>query len=354
VRTPPPPGLSAPATLAIAAAGGFALHLLHVPLAWMIGAMLATAAAGWTRRAAVPNWLRPIALLTLGLGLGTTFSGPVLAAVVGALPLLLAAGVLSIAVGWVVAPLFTRLAGLDPRTGFYCAVPGGVVVMAVLAQRAGAAVAPVTLAQTLRLVVVVLLFPPLLGWFAPHGDAGSFAAIRPAVSLPGLALLFAAGIGVAWPLARSGFANPWMLGPCAAAIVLAASDHLPSALPVPLIDAAQLGMGASLGVRLSRGFLLAASRLAVASLASAAALSVLLALLAWGLAALSGLPVAAVILGMAPGGMPEMALTAKALEMAVPLVLGFHLVRTLLANVLVGPLGGLGARLGLLGGALSR
>lgn len=344
----PAAALATVTTLAIAALGGAALHAAQVPLAWMIGAMLATAAVGWNHTATVPGWLRPAALMTLGLGLGTTFSGPVLAAVVSALPLLLLAGTLSIACGWLVAPLFTRLAGIEPRTAFYCAVPGGVVVMAVLAQRAGAAVAPVTLAQTLRLVVVVLLFPPLLGWFGAHGDAGAFATMRPPVSLPGLAALFAAGGAVAWALARGGFANPWMLGPCAVAIALAATDQLPSSLPGALVDAAQLGMGASLGTRLSRGFLLASRRLALASIASAAALSLLLALLAAGLAALSGLPLTAVVLGMAPGGMPEMALTAKALEMAVPLVLGFHLVRTLLANVLVGTLARLGERLGLL------
>ena len=55
-----------------------------------------------------------------------------------------------------------------------------------------------------------------------------------------------------------------------------------------------------------------------------------------------------VFLGMAPGGMPEMALTAKALELAVPLVLGFHLTRTVLCNLLVGPLHRAGLKLGLL------
>jgi uncharacterized membrane protein AbrB (regulator of aidB expression) len=36
--------------------------------------------------------------------------------------------------------------------------------------------------------------------------------------------------------------------------------------------------------------------------------------------------------------MPEMAITAKALDLAVPLVLGFHLVRVVLCSLLVGPI----------------
>ena len=135
-----------------------------------------------------------------------------------------------------------------------------------------------------------------------------------------------------------------MLGPCGLAIGLAATGNLPSGVPVALVDAAQVAMGATLGTRLTRGFVLSSRRLALASLISAAVLSVLLTVLAVGLALLSGLPVAATILGMAPGGMPEMALTAKALDLAVPLVLGFHLVRSLLSNVLVKPMYHLGVR----------
>jgi hypothetical protein len=41
-----------------------------------------------------------------------------------------------------------------------------------------------------------------------------------------------------------------------------------------------------------------------------------------------------------------MAVTAKTLELAVPLVLGFHLVRTVLCNLLVGPIWWLGRKLG--------
>ena len=84
----------------------------------------------------------------------------------------------------------------------------------------------------------------------------------------------------------------------------------------------------------------------IASVLSSVALSLLLAVLAVLLAWASGLPTVALVLGMAPGGMPEMALTAKVLEFAVPLVLGFHLTRTVMCNLLVGPLYRLGLRLG--------
>jgi membrane AbrB-like protein len=338
-------------TALAATAGGGIAWLLHIPLPWMLGAMAATGALAWRERAVVAPGVRPVALLALGLGLGQTFTTPVLAALAWALPWLVVAAVVSILVGALVARAFARLAGTDPRTGYFSAVPGGIIVMVVLAQRAGVSVPAVTLAQTIRVMVVVVIFPPLVTWLAPFlaaGDgAGAFFAERPPVHLPGLALMFAAGLAVALVIRRLDLANPWMLGPCALVITLSAFDALPSGVPLWMIDAAQVGMGAGLGARMSRRFLLASRRLALASVASTFLLSALLAGLAVGLAWVSGLPQMAVVLGMAPGGMPEMTITAKALGFAVPLVLGFHLVRTVACNLLVGPVWRLAERVGL-------
>ncbi|MDO9503546.1 AbrB family transcriptional regulator [Falsiroseomonas sp.] len=344
----PSPPLSAHLLTALVATGGGAIAwLLNIPLPWMLGAMAATGALAWNDRAAVAAPVRPIALLCLGLGLGQTFTTPVLAALATALPWLVVAAVVSIIVGALVARFFARMAGTDARTGYFSAVPGGVIVMAVLAQRYGVSVPSVTLAQTIRVMVVVVIFPPLITWLAPRGGAGAFFAERPAVDLVGLAVLIAAGLGVALLIRMLNLANPWMLGPCALVIALSAFEMLPSGVPLWMIDAAQVGMGAGLGQRMSKRFLLASRRLALASVGSTLILSALMAALGIGLGLISGLPPAASVLGMAPGGMPEMTITAKALDLAVPLVLGFHLVRTVVCNLLVGPVWKVAERLGL-------
>jgi membrane AbrB-like protein len=344
----PAPGIPAYLlTAAAAAAGGALFALLGVPLAWMLGAMAATGALAWHDRAAVWQPTRPAALILLGLGLGQTFTAPVMAAIALALPWLVLAAVLSVLAGALSARIFARMAGTDAETGYYASVPGGVILMVVLAQRAGVSVPAVSLAQTIRVLIVVVLVPPLVTWLAPRGGAGAFLAERPEVHLWGLALLVPAGAAVALAVARTGMANPWMLGPCAMVIALSAFGALPSGVPVPMVDAAQVGMGMALGQRLSRRFLLSSRRLAVASAVTTLVLVAMMAAMAAGMAAVSGLPVSATVLGMAPGGMPEMTITAKALEMGVPLVLGFHLVRTTLCNFLVGPGWRLAVRLGL-------
>lgn len=334
--SPPPPDAYL-RTLLLAVMAGALLDALGLPLGWMVGAMLATAYLGWREAAAVPRALHPAGLVVLGLGLGQSFTPPVLGAVAGALPAILAGGALSIAAGLAVAPLYRRIAGSDARTAYYAAVPGGIVTMAVLAERAGAQVGAVSMAQTIRMACVVLIFPPLVSVFAAGGRDAAFSAALPPFDGAGLAVLLAGGAAVALAGARLGLANAAMLAPCLLAMALSGTGALPSSVPVWLVDVAQLAMGASLGLRLTpRALGGGPRRQALAGLASALAVSTLLALLGLGLGWLAGLPPVAVMLGMAPGGMPEMAVTAKALDLAVPLVLGFHLVRTVLCNLLVG------------------
>jgi membrane AbrB-like protein len=325
-------------TLLVATAGGALFHLLGVPLAWMLGAMAATGALAWHERAAVWAPTRPAALLLLGLGLGQTFTPSVMQALALALPWLALAALVTMLAGALTARMFTRVAGSDPRTSFYAAVPGGVILMAVLAQRAGVSVPAVTLAQTIRVMLVVVLVPPLVTWLAPRGGAEAFLPDRPEVHLRGLGLMLTGGTLAALGMRRTGLANPWMFGPCAMVIALSVAGVLPSGVPGWMVDAAQVGMGLTLGARISKRFLLASRRLAIAAALNTVVLVVLLGALGVALGRVAGLPVGATVLGMAPGGMPEMTITAKALELGVPLVLGFHLIRTLLCNLLVEPL----------------
>jgi hypothetical protein len=195
--------------------------------------------------------VRPVALILLGLGLGQTFTAPVMAAVGLAMPWIVVAAFLSMLAGLLTARVFARMAGTDARTGYYASVPGGVIVMAILAQRAGLAVAPVTLAQSIRVMVVVVTVPPLVTWLVPHGSAGAFASERPEVWLPGLALMLAGGFAAAMAARKTGFANPWMLGSCGMVILLSAFGVLPSGVPGWMVDMAQVGMGMSLGLEAS-------------------------------------------------------------------------------------------------------
>lgn len=332
-------------TAVISTLGGYLFSLAHIPLAWMIGAMVASAMLSWVRPAALPLRTRPVALMVLGASFGLGFTQPVLMAVLAALPAVILAGVLIIVSGLLMARVFATFAGIDSKTGYFCAVPGGVTVMPVLAERSGLPVAPVTLAQTIRMVVVVLTFPPLMVLFGQPGNQTIFHAEKLAVHVPQLLMLLAASLAAALVLHRLRIANPWMLGPLFFSMAITALWHAPSGVPHWMINVAQVGMGSTLGVKLTRPFLMSSTRLVYASLASTLLLSALLSTLAIALAFLWALPPEAVILGMAPGGTPEMVVTAATLDVAVPLVLGFHLIRMLISNLLIEPLWTISERL---------
>lgn len=323
------------ATLALAALGGFAAHLLRIPLAWMIGAMVAVALAGLAgARTAAPAAFRPAALIVLGTGFGQAFTPPVLAALAASLPALVLAGFASVLSGALVSRVTARVGRLDTKTAFFISVPGGIVAMVVLAARAGASVPAVTLAQTLRMVLVVLAYPLAMAAFgAPGEDVFSFTP--PPVVWPLLPALLAMTVAGAVLTSRTGLANPWMMGPVFVSLCLAVAGVPLSGLPGPLVDAAQVAMGASLGTRLTREFLFRSRPLLLASLVNMVLLSLAAAAIAAGCVVLAGLPLPATLLGTAPGGMPEMAITAKVMNLGVPLVLGFHLVRLLICNLFV-------------------
>ena len=62
------------------------------------------------------------------------------------------------------------------------------------------------------------------------------------------------------------------------------------------------------------------------------------ALFAWAMSHVTGLHLATVVLGTTPGGIAEMAITGKVLQLGVPVVTAFQVCRLIAVLVLVEPL----------------
>ena len=102
-------------------------------------------------------------------------------------------------------------------------------------------------------------------------------------------------------------------------------------------NAAQLVIGVSLGVRFTAGFIHTAPRwlasVALGTLAMIVLCGGFAALLSWG----TGLHIATLVLGTSPGGIAEMAITAKVLQLGVPMVTAFQVCRLVAVLVLAEP-----------------
>lgn len=321
---------------------------LDTPLPWMIGPLFSTAIACMLGAPlGAPVQAREAGQWAIGTALGLYFSAPVLA-VLGrhAGWIVLSVG-FTVCLGVAAGALLRRLSGSDDVTAFFAMAAGGASEMAVQAERHGAVVERVAAAHSLRIMMVVGTIPFALRWWSRHGGMGSmgkmagldtFVPLASRVDTPGLLLLILATSPAALLLKRLRLPNAWVIGPLAVALLLTAAGIELSRLPEWMIRAGQLCIGVSLGTRFTPGFVHTAPRF-LASVAVCTSLTLLLAgLFAWGLARVTGLHPGTMVLATSPGGIAEMALTARVLHLGVPVVTAFHVSRMVVVVLGIGPL----------------
>jgi membrane AbrB-like protein len=131
--------------------------------------------------------------------------------------------------------------------------------------------------------------------------------------------------------------NAFMFGPLAVAIALTVNEVRLSSVPTGFTNAAQVLIGCALGARFERRSLESAPRYVWAVLASVLAAIAIAAACAAAAALAARLPVASVVLAMAPGGIAEMCITAKVLQLGVPLVTAAHVTRVIVLILSTGP-----------------
>lgn len=229
-----------------------------------------------------------------------------------------------------------RIHGLTRATTYFAAPVGGAAEMTLMSERYGAQAELVAASHSLRILLVTLVVPFFFQWAGLHGLDPTLPTTR-VVDVPGLALLgLLAGVGC-WMMVRLGLANPWFIGALAVSLLLTVNGINLSGVPQWLTNAAQLFLGISLGVRFSNSFVHLAPRW-LGSVALGTMLMILLcAVVAWVVHAAIGTHWATLALGTAPGGISEMAITAKVLQLGVPLVTALHVTRLAAVLLLAGP-----------------
>jgi membrane AbrB-like protein len=338
VRAHPAAWFPAAKGLAIGFAAALLCVAMHAPLPWMIGPLVAVAAcrsAGL--ECAAPAGGRQAGQWIIGTALGLYFTPLVAELVTRVWWLLVLAAVFALALGYFCGYLVAQLARIDRTTAVFASVPGGAAEMSVLGERYGARVDEVAAAQSLRLMLVVVVIPWVFAALNAHG-ADAFQPGTTEVKGSGLAVLLACTLAGALVLQRLGVTNAFVLGALAVAIPLTVAEVNLSAVPRWLTNAAQLLLGCALGARFERSFLRRAPRFVAAVVVSVGAAMALSAIFGVAVAAATGLHPATLVLATAPGGIAEMSITAKVLELGVPLVTAFHVTRVVLLLTCTAPL----------------
>ena len=323
--------------LLVSTFGGAICVWLKTPLPWMIGPLVAMAICNFSgAHLAAPPLARELGQLFIAVTLGLYFSPAVAKEVLHNAVVLVAAAFGAILIGYAASRVLARLARIDDATAFFASVPGGAMEMANLAERFDAAVDKVAVAHSLRILLVVCTIPIMLAMAGAHGG-DVYRPVVIAFSWSGMLALFgiAATGGVLFSLVR--FPNPWMMGPLIATIVTTASGLTFSSMSGLLTNCGQVLLGCALGTRFSREFLRGAPRFVAVVLLCICLMMLLSALMAWALASASGIYVPSMILAAAPGGIAEMSITARTLQLGVALVTAAHVTRVLIILTLALP-----------------
>ena len=322
-----PPGQMT--TLLIAGCGSTLFAALHVPLAWMLGAMaFVTVAALARRRVAVAAPLRNVMLTVLGILVGSAFHADLFSSIVewrwsiGGL-------VVFVAAGTAMGSLYLRaLLRPDAVTAYFAAAPGGMNEMVLAGEDMGGRPELITLSHSLRIMVVVFSVPfgftlltgagsPIMPARAPGPEAGGAAEY-----------LLLASCALAGPLGqRLRIPAAWMVGPMLVSGAIHVAELTVLAPPSAIVYAAQIVVGASLGIRFMTIDLRTLGRAGLSAVGLAVMLLGLAAACAFGVHAVSGLPVADLFLAYAPGGFTEMSLVAMSVGGDVAFVSAHHILR---------------------------
>lgn len=324
---------------------------LHTPIPWMLGPLVFTALAslsGLPTRSS--GRLRNTGQWIIGAALGLYFT-PQVGALVLQLWWAIGLGVVwALAMGWTFGRWLQRRHAGDlghlgeerlRATSYFAGAIGGASEMTLLAERIGARTDLVAAAHSVRMMIVVLSVPFAMQWAKGHWGLQVDTSLHSAgrvTEWPGLLWLAGITLAGAWLMVRLKRTNPWFIGALLASMLLSLSGHWWSAVPTWMSNTAQLFIGVSLGVRFQRDFLHTAPRWLASVAMGTAAMLLVSALFGWLMAPWVGQHPATMILGTVPGGITEMAITAKVLQLGVPVVTAFQVCRLVAVLLLAAPL----------------
>ena len=319
--------------LAVGVPAGFLFQYLHTPIPWMIGPMVGVAVLNLMGvKMHSPPYARQMGQVILGSAISLYFTPAVVRELGSNFPAIAAATVAVFLVGGLGALTLSRASGVDGKSTFFASIPGGAMAMAVLAEQYGAKIAPVAVAHSLRVSLVVILIPFALTY---GGFPLEAAAYRPSVPLNFWILLPWLGFGclIGEASERLHLHNGYLLTPIFFGAALTLSGIQLSAVPRAFTDFAQLMFGLVLGARYERAFFARYKLFIPFALLNSFFILVASAIAGVVLAWAFNLPVATMIMATSPGGLAEMTITAQALQLSVPLIVAFHLFRVVIVNM---------------------
>jgi len=314
-------------TLALGFIGAQLCLWLGTPVPWMMGSLFVVGGVSLAGQATLlPTPLRCGAQWVFGIAIGLYFTPAMLVQLGVLAPWLVLNVVFSLVAGVGAAWFLQRRTGVDGTTAFFSTALGGASEMVVLAEKQHGLIDRVVAAHSVRMVLVVIILPLTMGYIGVQGVDSILLSTQP-VRYAALAVMIVATFLAMMLFMRLRAPNAWLLGPLMLTVVVTGAGIETSGLPMWVINGAQLIFGCNLASRFTPEFIRAAPSYLLNAALMVMSMLGLTVLFAWGIGAASGYSIATLVLATAPGGMGELSITAKALQLGVPVVAAFQVTR---------------------------
>ncbi len=327
--------------------GGLLFHLLHLPVPWLLGPMIMVFIGARVFRRFQPSWppaIKNVGIIIVGYSIGLSLTISTLSLIGKQLPSMVTLTVLLLLFCGGMAYILSRWTGIPFQTMLIASIPGGLSQIVVLAEeQKGIDITIVTFLQVSRLMMIVIVVPLLVfsPLFASEMSAltepltrsvGTWSELFPSI-LPFLVLCPAAAIFGK----KINFPTAYLLLPMIVTFLLQLVGVHAPALPLSVLDLAQLLIGSSVGLMLHPEQLQNKLRIVLLALGSSVILMLFACGTTWILMKWHDLSPATALLSMAPGGMDQMGIIAHEVNADVATVSCYQLFRTLLIFLVVPP-----------------
>ncbi|RSK29127.1 AbrB family transcriptional regulator [Bacillus sp. HMF5848] len=330
-------------TVCIAFVGGFIFFKLHIPLAWLLGALLGTVVWRLLLKRdiiALPAF-RNSSLMVIGYMLGISFTYDTMQQMFTLFPAMATTTVLVIGVSLALSLALAKFTNIPFKTAVIGMMPGGFSQMVILAEEMkDVDVTSVTLFQLVRLLGVIYLVPLIVRLQLFSDKVVNYEVYTYPVPSSALevVLFIVVTVLAAFIALKMKLPTPYLVGPIIGCALLNISGFMPFNIPSIVLVATQLFLGIHVGKmidpqRLSNWKVFGGGAL-VASVCLICSTIIIAAILSF----VYPMSLATAFLSAAPGGIAEMGLTAKAIGADLSLVTGFQMFRIFFILFIVPPL----------------
>jgi uncharacterized protein len=322
--------------LSFAMGGALLATIIGLPAPALLGATIATAFAALFRfKPTVPVLLRNIGFAVIGgtLGSGVT---PNFYSDVIKYPISLASLTLCMALTMLVSSWFlVRLMHHPRKTAILATSPGALSYAIALATDTGQDVRSIMVLQSIRLLLITMMMPPLLSFLGDSGTQtqASYATLGVLASF--IVLLLSAATGIA--LERVGMPAAWLLGGLLVSGLAHGSGLTVGRFMEPVTFVGFTLAGAVIGSRFSGITKAEIKSLSIAGGISTALAIALSAIMAYLTCLLVEVPFAQMWIAFAPGGVEGMSAMALALDFD-PVFVAIHHIYRILTLIILLPL----------------